>query len=311
MTLFSKKQSNALRRRHETHSGERVTETSLAERYAFQRNRTLTGSASSKVMSTNESRAWLKSSRVQAHELVRRRRHIGAVLALALVSAGGVFFLISQLTATVTVRVQDITVQLDATYEQAIQEYFSERPIERLRFLLNSEALATYLHSKTPEVAGVHVEGPSGFGRSTFVLTMREPIAGWSIEGKQQYVDNTGTAFGHNYYTEPKVQIVDNSGLPLGNGQAVASNRFLGFVGRVVSLTKAQGYTAQQVIIPPSTTRQIEVRLEGISYPVKFSIDRGAGEQVEDMTRSLRWLSGRGIVPQYLDVRVSGRAFYR
>ena len=310
MALFSKKQSDAPRRRREG-AGGRASESGLAERYAFQRNRTLTGSASSKVSSTNEAGAQLKSPRVQAHELVQKRRHLGAILFLVVATAVGLFFLISQFTAGVIVRAHDASMRLDPVYEKTIQEYLSHRPIERLRFLLDKESLANYLRSETPEVADAEIEGSSGIGKSTFVLTMREPTAGWSIRGEQQYVDDSGTAFKRNYFSQPKVQIIDNSGIPVDSGQAVASNRFLGFVGRVVGLTKAQGYTIQQVIIPANTTRQVEIKLEGVVYPVKLSVDRGAGEQVEDMARSLRWLSGRGITPRYLDVRVSGKAFYQ
>lgn len=311
MGIFKKKQYDVPRRRRETREDGRATDAELADRYAFRRNRTLTGSASSQVSSISEANAQLQSPRAKAHELVQKRRHLGLILLLVMVGAAGLFFLIYQFTAGVIVRAQDVTTQLDPVYEETIQEYLSQQPIERLRFLLNENALTEYLHTRTPEVSGIHVEGMAGFGASRFIITLREPIAGWNIKGQQQYVDKTGTAFGRNYFAQPEVQIIDNSGIQLDPGQAVASNRFLGFVGRVVGQAKEQGYEVQQVIIPTGTTRQVEIRLKDVPYPIKFSVDRAAGVQVEDMARSLRWLSGRGITPQYLDVRVSGKAFYK
>ena len=309
MALFSKKkQTDAPRRRQG--APERATDASLAERYAFQRNRTLTGSASSSVSSTNETGAQLKSPRVHAHELVHKRRRIGVTLLGVFAICLFLFVLVYEFTASVVVRTKDASVTLDPIYEKTIQEYLGKQPIERLRFALDEKRLSGFLQEKAPEVAGITTEGAAGFGRSSFIITLREPTAGWNVNGAQQYVDNTGTAFGRNYYDAPKVQIVDNSGVPTGAGP-VASNRFLGFVGRVVGLAKGQGYLAQEVIIPSGTTRQVELKLEGVQYPVKFSVDRGAGEQVEDMARSIRWLTGRGITPQYLDVRVSGKAFYK
>lgn len=309
MALFSKKQTNIPKRREVTHG--RITEENLSDKYAFRRNRTLTGSMSSQVMSTNETGAQLKSSRVQAHELVKKRRHLGGILFLVLGTVVVLLALIYQFTAGVVVKAQDVSMQLDVTYEKAIQEYFSKQPIQRLRFLLNEEALGGYLRTVTPEVASVKNDGNAGFGKSAFIVTMRTPIAAWKINGDQQYVDTTGTAFSRNYFTTPPVQIVDNTGVEVTTGQAVASNRFLGFVGRVVGFAKTSGYSVQQVIIPAGTTRQVELRLEGVGYPIKFSVDRGAGGQVEDMVRSLRWFSGRNIAPKYLDVRVSGKAFYQ
>jgi hypothetical protein len=180
-----------------------------------------------------------------------------------------------------------------------------------LRFLVDEDHLNEYVQARVPEIASIKTGGAAGFGKSTFTIMMREPIAGWSMGNKQQYVDSTGTPFSRNYFASPSVQIVDKSGVQVQAGQAVASSRFLGFVGRAVGIAKTQGYKVVEVIIPHDTTRQVELRLEGIGYPVKLSIDRGAGEQIEDMGRALRWLSGHGQSPEYLDVRVSGKAFYR
>lgn len=310
MALFSRKKTVVPRRRQGDSGGERASEESLAQRYAFQRNRTLTGSASSSVVSSNEANAQLKSPRVQTHELVQKRRHVGLIFLLVLVLSGGLFVIISQFTASVVVRARDVSTTLDPLYENVIQEYLSRQPVERLRFATNKDSLTEYVQSKAPEVASAEVEGSAGFGRSQFVISLRQPTAGWNVNGQQQYVDNTGTAFSRNYFTSPKVQIVDKSGIPAGTGP-VASNRFLGFVGRVVGLADRQGYVVHQIVIPQNTTRQIEATLEGVSYPIKFSVDRPAGEQVEDMIHALRWFTGKGITPQYLDVRVSGRAFYK
>ena len=312
MAIFSKKHSDVPRRRMQAGKlAERATESSLEERYAFRRNRTITGSVASSVSSANESSAQLKSARVQAHELSNKRRHIGVTLLIVLMGCAALFSLIAQFTAVAVVKTGDSSVKLDASYEEIVQSYLMSRPIERLRFLTNTNQLNDFVQSKAPEVADVHVGGSAGFGKSTFTLTMREPIAGWSINGRQQYVDATGTAFTHNHFASPSVQIVDNSGIQVAAGQAVASNRFLGFVGRAVGLAKTGGYNVRQVIIPAGTTREVELRVEGVSYPIKFSVDRSAGEQTEDMARVIKYLQARTINPEYIDVRIAGKAFYK
>jgi len=313
MALFSKKQSDLPgRRRQDTPKKvERASEMSLEQRYTFKRNRTLTGSASSKVVSTNESKAHLKSARVQAHELSRQRRHIGAVLLIVLLSAAILYGLISQFTAGVVIKARDVSLKLDPSYETVIQSYLSSRPIERLRFFVDNEHLNEYVQARLPEIASIAIDGSAGFGKSAFAVQLREPIAGWSIKNTQQYVDASGTPFARNYFASPTLQIVDNSGVQVAAGQAVASNRFLGFVGLAVGLAGEHGYKVTQIIIPQGTTRQIELRLDGIGYPIKLSVDRAAGEQIEDMSRAVGWFKGKGQSPQYVDVRVSGKAFYR
>lgn len=313
MSLFSKKQPDIPRRRQDGHSGApaRATESSLGQRYAFRRNRTLTGSASSHVVSTNESNAQLKSTRVQMHDLARQRRHIGGILALVLLGAMTLSSLVFQFTSQVVVRTSDVSRRLDPIYTQAIDSYLARQPIERLRFMLHEDALNEYVQTITPEVSSVRIDGFSGFGKSLFIIEMRQPIAGWNIRGVQRYVDASGVSFDRNHFSTPKVQIVDNSGIQVEAGQAVASNQFLSFVGRVVGLANASQYAVTQVIIPQGTTRQIELRIQDVAFPVKLLIDRPAGEQIEDMAKSLAWLKAHNVTPEYLDVRVSGRAFYR
>jgi len=53
------------------------------------------------------------------------------------------------------------------------------------------------------------------------------------------------------------------------------------------------------------------VRVKDLSYEVRVSIDRGAGEQAEDLDRVVRYLAGKSVVPGYVDLRVEGRAFYQ
>lgn len=308
MIFFGKKQAQQPRRRSDAIASR--PESLEQENTVFRRNRTLTGSVSSRVTTVNEKGADMKSARVHAHELTHRRRHVGALFLGVFIIAFVLFVLISQFTATVTVRT-DGTTSLDETYKTAVQAYLSAHPVERLRFLLNTEQLTQFLQSKTPEVSSVKEVTWKGFGASELTVLMREPIAGWTIQDKQQYVDLNGVAFTRNYYPAPTVQIVDNSGAGAQAGQAVASNRFLGFVGRTSGLAAAQNLTVTQVIIPAGSTRGVELRVEGFAAPIKLTVDRPAGEQVEDMARAIAWLKSQNKTPEYIDVRVSGRAFYK
>lgn len=312
MALFSKKkQAEMPRRRQAAVREERQAQLDDQSSQLFRRNQTLTGSASSRVVSPGESNAQIKSPRVQTHELTQKRRHIGGILLLVLAACGVLYVLLTQLSATVVASATPSTIKLDTTYATAINDYFATQPLERLRFVTNMEHLSEYVEAKVPEVANIVMDGSGGFGKTKFSLTMRKPVVSWNINGKIEYVDDTGTSFARNYFATPAVQVIDKSGVQMQAGQTVASNRFLAFVGRAVGLSKQQSLTVTQVIIPEGTTRQIELQLQGIAYPVKLSIDRGAGEQVEDMVRSIHWLQAHGQTPQYLDVRVAGEAFYR
>lgn len=279
---------------------------------SFKRNQTLTGSASSLIQALSEDSAHLKSPRVQAQALAKKRRHVGLTLLIVITVASVLAGLIYQFTAEVAVTpTPDASIQLDVRYAKTIQAYLQARPLERLRFLNDTSQLLGYLQANHPEVKNLTPEGNAGFGASRFALSFRRPIASWNMGGQQLYVDEAGVPFKKNYFQTPSVQISDQSGLQATAGQAVASNRFLAFVGQIVGQASQQGYIVTEVIIPPNTTREIDVRLKDISYPIKLSVDRGPIEQIEDMGRAIRWLQANQQAPQYLDVRSSGRAFYK
>lgn len=313
MAIFNRKSSDDVPRRRQPDTSVRTPAPRDDQQRLFQRNRTLTGTSSDRV-NTSARAADLQSPRTHAHHLALQRRKIGTVLLVVVIISTFLFWLLTQFTAKVTIAVSDTTVSSpieNVLYEKAINDYFSVNPLSRLRFVLDVDDLSGFLTGVYPEVAGVDRVDMGSIGDGTFVLAMRHPVAGWNIAGKQYYVDAAGVAYERNYFGSPPVQIVDDSGVALEQGATVASNRFLGFVGRVVALSSSNGYTVTQAILPVGTTRQLEVRLKDVGPLIKLSIDRPAGEQVEDMVRAVTYLSSQGQSPEYVDVRVSGKAFYK
>ena len=272
----------------------------------FRRNQTLSG-----VRRPEEEPV---SERTRMHRLARKRRNVGAIFTLVLGVIIVLAILLSQFTGHVIVagasQVVNRAIQ-PISYEKAINDYFGLHPVERLRFALNETALSAYVTVILPEVSHVSLTSTSNVVESNFTLTVRKPVAGWQINGHQYYVDATGVVFQNNYYETPTVQIVDQSGVSPEQGTIVASARLLSFVGRVVALAGQGRYTVTQAILPSGTTREIDSQLKDVQPLIKLSIDRGAGEQVEDMIRSLNYLKSVSRGATYIDVRVSGRAVYQ
>lgn len=311
MSLFKKKQIDTPRRRLADNDAQKPNDS----RAVFKRNRTLTGSTSSKLNVANVNQSNFESPRAHIHHLADKRRRVFSILSILLLSIIALFLILSNFTAKAAIGLQDVSVSKEvdySIYEKSIQDYLDINPMSRFHFILNQSALSDYVSSKLPEVMSVEQKGTANFfGTTNFVINMRKPVAGWRINDKQYYVDSKGIPFERNYFASPDVQIVDNSGITPNTGGAVASKRFLSFVGKVVSLSKSNGYTVTQAILPANTTRQLEVKVKEASYSVKLSIDRPAGEQVEDMARALRYFIGNGRKLTYIDVRVSGKAFYK
>ena len=227
---------------------------------------------------------------------------------------GVLFGLLSQFTAQAAISGTDqpLKTPLDTpALLTEIDAYFGVRPAERLRFLLDEQSLTAFVATTYPEVASIRVSSVANFTETRFRVQLREPIASWNIEGTRSFVDTNGVVFERNYFENPTVQIVDRSGITPEQGSTVASNRLLSFVGKIVSESESRGYTVTSVSLPAETTRQLEVRLKGERPFIRFTIDREAGEQVEDMDRSLTFLKNENRSARYIDVRVAGRAVYR
>jgi hypothetical protein len=275
---------------------------------SFQRGRTLSSMRGAVYEHSAE------SDRARAHLLAERRRRVAFIFLIVLSGIVLITLLISQMTANVLVSTTDtaLTRQVDdSRYIATINDYLAVHPVERLRFALNDQALTDYVAAKWPEVSSVRQAPLTTFTVTTFRLTFRHPVAGWQINSQQYYVDSTGVAFENNYFAAPTVQIVDQSGAVPNAGSEVTSIRFLSFVGRVVSQAAGRGYTVNKATLPVGTTRELDIQMNGVGPYVKLSIDRGAAEQIEDMDNALKYFASHGVGPKYVDVRVSGRAYYQ
>ncbi len=308
-----KKQNDQPRRRQL--SQERIAEDRHqgdAGRQLFRRNRTLTGSRSASVSSAAELDADLRSPRAHVHHLVAHRRRLGSILAFVVLSIAFLLWLLYEFTAFVHVSPADSSIVLQQNrYDKIIDEYLAIHPIERLRLLTNNTNLEAYVKRQAPEVAALRTTGAAGFATGQFQVSLRHPVAGWLLGDQQYFVDDTGIAFQNNYFEQPAVKISDESGVPQTAGSAVASTRFLQFVGRSVAAAHEYGLTVEQATIPSGTTRQVELRVTGHGYPIKLSLDRPVVEQIEDMQRAIAYMDRKQMTPQYIDVRVSGKAYYK
>jgi hypothetical protein len=200
-----------------------------------------------------------------------------------------------------------------AMYESKVQDYLTVHPFERSRLFLDTEALSVYLQANgCPEVARVLPDTRfDGLGTSKLSIEFRKAVVTWTTGSQHLYVDENGVAFTRHYYPNPPVKVVDKTGIQSQNNQVLASNRFLGYIGMIIGAMRQYSYTVTSVTLPEATTRQIAINIEGHSYPVKFSVDRAVGEQAEDAARAIRYLDSKGMSPEYLDVRISGKAFYK
>lgn len=102
-----------------------------------------------------------------------------------------------------------------------------------------------------------------------------------------------------------KAQVIDE------DGQGQISARVRTYIGQLEQDLQDLGYTVTKVTLPTGMSRELYVDLEGKDGYYKVSSDRGAGVTAEDIDRMVRYLAERDIHPEYIDVRVEGKAYYK
>ena len=252
------------------------------------------------------------SERTVQHQITDRRRRMTKRLGMLFVGGALLVALLWQLAIGISVQTPDAASAKEADrYIAVLRQYYSARPLERLRFLLDGQALVAFFATHAPEVKSVRVEG-SGLATAALKLTFREPIAQWSAGGKELFVDADGITFATSYSaTRPAIVVKDLSGASAAAGQEVVNARFLSFLGQVVAHFKHHGLTVTEVSLPAGTVRQIAFTLEGKPYSVHMTVDRTAEAQVGQAMKAIHHLDAQGSRPSYIDVRVDQKVFYR
>lgn len=252
------------------------------------------------------------SRRQSSHTLRRRRKNTAYWLSATLIVGAGAWLISLQTVLSISVASSELDKSSKSIYySDLLNEYYKQRPIERLRFLTNKSALFAHISARAPEVRGVRVIGSSKPFQGTLQLSFRQPVARWSSGGQGLYVDAQGVIFKRNFFAEPSISIKDKSEVSSQPGQEAANRKFLEFVGQVISLMGDEGLLVQEVVIPRSTLRQVEIVLEGRSYSVKMTTDRTAQSQVGEVVRAIGHIERRGLAPGYIDVRVDQRVYYK
>lgn len=305
MKLFKKvSKKQPLSRRELVASRRAANESQSSSHQAYRRSRTI-GSRQKSVG---------VSDRQVSIDLRTKRRKVLSGLGVSLAASAGVFALLSQLTASVVVTAPNqsqITAEVASAYTKVFDEYLSTRPLERLRFMLDTGALQLYFLEHAPEIQSAEVLYGGSVATSNLRLSFRQPTLKWAAAGNNYYVDGQGVTFERNYFDEPTLGVEDKSGVEPEVGQAVIDYRFLRFLGQVSAEFATSNVTVSRIILPESTIRQVDFGIEGKGYVVRMTVDRGVLEQTRRAVRSMEFLSAQGIAPTYIDARVDQRVFYK
>lgn len=251
------------------------------------------------------------SERSENQKLVIHRRKLGAFFMILAIFISLISIFLFQFISKVSVVSNESKSQNLSKYEKSVEEYLNINPSERILSNLNKNALLESLQKDYPEVLSISDIKFNGLTSYKIYLDFRKPVASWLVDGKEFFVDSEGVSFNVNNFEKPSLNIIDDSGAIVSNGKNVASSSFFSFIGKLVSAANKQGLEVSKIRIPPLSLRQVEVSVKGVSYFARMSTADSAEGQIINFKKAIGYFITHKISPNYIDLRIEGRGYYK
>jgi len=253
----------------------------------------------------------------------RRRRWWHKVSNLAMLALGIVLVLVSlDLSATPTITVLGdasgkIFLRSTPVYQRAARQLFASSVLNSNKVTVDAANIARQLHAQFPELEAVSVSLPIvGHHPMVYLQPATPRLVLTTQQGDAFVINHTGTALidvaqaPHlDKLHVPTVQ--DQSGLRLQAGKQALDSNTVTFITEVVAQLQGKGVGAEQLILTP-TGSELDAKVSGAGYMVKFNLRGNAREEAGTFLAVKQQLDAQHKQPgQYVDVRVSGRAYYK
>ncbi len=185
------------------------------------------------------------------------------------------------------------------------------------KLTVDSSNIAKTLQREFPELEQVSVALPV-FGRraAIYIQPAKPALLLKTSDGGVYIVDMAGRAL-ISASQVPKAQklnltlVEDQSGLQAELGHNILPSDNITFITEIVGQLNAKKLRVSSMMLPKATN-ELDIRIEGTSYLVKFNLRGDARAEVGAYLAVRQHLQDQGKVPSsYIDVRVDNKAYYQ
>jgi len=240
---------------------------------------------------------------------------------LLIIGLGVVLYAVTSLSGQSSVKVIPNDYQLllrdPAVYQQYADQYLAKSMFNKSKLTINSSGLSKEMTKKYPELAFASVSLPL-FSNRPVVNVEAAPVALILTSSSGVY------AIGHNGKTLastddiPSVRSIrlpkvgDSGGIDITPGQQALSSSNVHFIVNAIKILDAKGLKVTSANINNASS-ELDININSKAYIIKFNLQSDTPkEQVGTLLATLKQLQKDNIEPsKYIDVRVSGRAYYQ
>lgn len=278
------------------------------------RTETTTSRRSSKILWVDNS----KSLRPQLKPQSSKRILLGCIAILIIFALLSNLFL-SRSAIVVTIAEsagRQALARSPEIYQKGVAEVLSESMANSNKLTADTYKISQKVKQKFPELEEVSVALPL-VGRQpvVYVLPYRPALLFKTLDNQIFLLDKNGKAV-TNALDGRKLEklglelVRDQSGLPIRLGGTALPSSQVSFITEVVAQLKARRIKITELVLPKEAS-QLNLRVEGASYTVKFNLHGNAREEAGTFLAVKKYLERKKIKPAYVDVRVSNKAYYR
>lgn len=238
-------------------------------------------------------------------------RRIMNILLVISIIAGLVFCLILK-PRPKTVVSSDIY-HSSEVYEAAANKAFSALR-NKTKLTLDERGIIGALKKQFPEIDAVKIEVPIVSQIPTLRIAVAAPTFNFSSNNNLYVVGSNGVVAGLSSQlagASGLPSIIDQSGFAAEPGKQVLGTEVIAFINTLLAQCRRAGVSVQSLTLP-AAAQQLDLRAENQPYFVKFYLGGDALNQVGQYLAAKHKFDSENSQPrEYLDVRVTGKIFYK
>ena len=204
-----------------------------------------------------------------------------------------------------------------AEYQKAAKLLFSKSFANSNKITIDSAGISEELARQFPELSNITIKLPLvSHDPIVYLSPNKVLIAITTANGLSYAIDSNGQVVGsintNGFYKLNLIDIQDESTSPIHIGQPILSTNTVIFIQTIIYQLEQRNITISNLVLPASAS-ELDMNIVGQKYLVKFNLeDPEPLQEVGTFLAVQHYLQGQGVTPShYIDVRVSGRAYYK
>lgn len=202
------------------------------------------------------------------------------------------------------------------TYQAAAQTILGDSLLNKTKLTVNVESISQQMIEQFPELESVTVTLPLLGRQPVLYVQPTVPQLILATSNGTFILDQDGRALLADSQVPrldrlklPVVQ--DQSGISIQRTQIALPSDSVAFIAEVIRQLQAKGLKIGSIVLPTGTS-ELDVRLDGAPYVVKFNLRGNAREESGAFLAAKQHLESQQKVPaEYMDVRVENRVYYK